>query len=181
MNQRWVRRHGVVPSPLRGTPGSNPLRDQLRQALLERSLPGLLRYEDRNSMASSIESRVPFLTTDIVEFAFSLPEDYIIDENGTSKSILRDAMRGIAPDEVLDRKDKIGFATSEHTWLSSLRPALEDVLESEVASAIPALNHDVIRREAEGVLRQKSNFDYRLWRWLSVAWWAEQFSVEFEQ
>ncbi len=131
-------------------------------------------------MASSVESRVPFLTTEIAEFIFSLPEEYIIDATGTTKSIFREAMRGIVPDPVLDRQDKIGFATSEPTWLRTLWPMLKTVLESDTAAAIPALNRDAMRREADAVLGQKQPVGLPLWRWLSVVFWAEQYSVSFE-
>jgi asparagine synthase (glutamine-hydrolysing) len=159
----------------------NVLRAQLREALLKRSLPGLLRYEDRNSMASSVESRVPFLTTEIATFVHSLPEEYLIDSRGTSKSALREAMRGIVPDPVLERREKIGFATSEHTWLNALRPALQTTLEGGTAADIPALRHDVVRTEAEGVLNGTKPFDFRLWRWLSLIWWTDHYSVRFER
>jgi asparagine synthase (glutamine-hydrolysing) len=181
MDRGWVQRHGVVPTPLRVEGDHNVLRAQLREALLKRSLPGLLRYEDRNSMASSVESRVPFLTTEIATFVHSLPEEYLIDSRGTSKSALREAMRGIVPDPVLERREKIGFATSEHTWLNALRPALQTTLEGGTAAHIPALRHDVVRTEAEGVLNGTKRFDFRLWRWLSLIWWTDQYSVRFER
>ena len=65
MSLEWVRRNSIVPTPLRVRGDPEVLRAQLREALLQRSLPSLLRYEDRNSMAASVESRLPFLTTEI--------------------------------------------------------------------------------------------------------------------
>ena len=92
----------------------------LRDALTGRNgLVHLLRYEDRNSMIHSIESRVPFLTTDIAEFLLSLPENFLLSDNGSTKCIFRDSMKGIVPHEVLQRKDKVGFETPESTWFSS--------------------------------------------------------------
>ena len=81
--------------------------------LTRSSIPHLLRYEDRNSMRFSIESRVPFLDVHLVEYLFSLPEEYLISDAGCSKYVFREAMRGIVPDAILDRQDKIGFATPE--------------------------------------------------------------------
>ena len=95
------------------------LRQQLHRTLVETSLPMLLRYEDRNSMAHSIESRVPFLIPGLADFLLRLPEEYLIGPDGTSKRIFRDAMRGFVPDAILDRKDKIGFATPEQRWLTA--------------------------------------------------------------
>ena len=61
--------------------------------------------EDRNAMAFSVENRVPFLTTDLLHFVFSLPEEEIISAEGRCKAVLLRAMRGLVPMEVLDRRD----------------------------------------------------------------------------
>src|SRR5205807_3214015 len=89
------------------------LRHHLEETLVETSLPMLLRYEDRNSMAFSIESRVPFLTMPLVDFLLRLPEEHLIGRDGTTKNVFRQAMRGLVPDTILDRRDKIGFQTPE--------------------------------------------------------------------
>ena len=83
----------------------------------KRGLSHLLRYEDRNSLSHSIESRVPFLTIDMAEFLLSLPENYLLSDDGVTKYVFREAMRGIVPDQILDRKDKIGFETPDNQWL----------------------------------------------------------------
>ncbi|MCP3990858.1 MAG: asparagine synthase (glutamine-hydrolyzing) [Actinomycetia bacterium] len=88
------------------------------------SVPPLLRYEDRNSMAWSVEARVPFLDHRLVEFAVGLPTEFkLID--GTTKSVLRHGLRGLVPDPVLDRDNKLGFTTPMVDWLSGeLRPMI---------------------------------------------------------
>lgn len=83
------------------------------------SLQTLLRYEDRNSMAFSRESRLPFLDYHVVEFILSLKINQRF-KNTTTKWILREAMRDINIQSILDRKDKIGFATPEEDWLKKL-------------------------------------------------------------
>lgn len=80
------------------------------------SIPSLLRYEDRNSMAWSIESRVPFLDYRLVEFLLTLPTEYKI-RRGRTKAVLRQALRGIVPDAILDRRDKVGFVTPQDVWM----------------------------------------------------------------
>jgi len=85
----------------------------LANSLTGRGLSSLLRHGDRNSMAFSIESRVPFLTLPLAEFLLSLPENYLVSDDGVTKHVFREAMRGIIPDSHLDRKDKIRFATPE--------------------------------------------------------------------
>lgn len=89
----------------------------LYHLMFNTSLPSLLHYEDRNSMAFSIESRVPFLDHRLVEFAFGLrTEDKM---NGTvSKYIMRKALHGILPKAIEERTDKKGFVTpGEIKWL----------------------------------------------------------------
>src|SRR5919202_752848 len=78
-------------------------------------LPELLRYEDRNSMAHSLEARVPFLDYRLVELAFSLPGDELI-RNGRSKDVVRRALADLLPPEVRERRDKLGFVTPERRW-----------------------------------------------------------------
>ena len=86
------------------------------------SLPQLLKYEDRNSMRFSIESRTPFADDiDLIEYVFSIPSVYKI-HNGWSKYLLRESMSGIIPDVIKTRTDKIGFETPEYDWLKSIKP-----------------------------------------------------------
>ncbi|MBA2648876.1 MAG: asparagine synthase (glutamine-hydrolyzing) [Legionella sp.] len=90
--------------------------DNLESLLCESNIPQLLRYEDRNSMRFSIESRVPFINTEIVEFVLSLPANYRI-RNGYTKAVLREALKGIIPDAVRKRRDKLGFPAPEVQWM----------------------------------------------------------------
>jgi asparagine synthase (glutamine-hydrolysing) len=91
------------------------------------SLPALLRYEDRNSMAFGIEARTPFLDYRLVEHAMALPADALVRE-GWTKSVLRDAMAGLLPEAVRLRRDKLGFATPETRWLTELAPQIREWL-----------------------------------------------------
>ena len=80
-------------------------------------LQELLRYEDRNSMRYSIETRLPFLDYRLVSFEFtSLPDSLKINEQWT-KRVLREAMTGVIPDTIRNRKDKLGFAVPEREWV----------------------------------------------------------------
>jgi asparagine synthase (glutamine-hydrolysing) len=179
MNERWFTQQGVAPASTPSTAGRDVLRQELRQSLLATSLPMLLRYEDRNSMAHSIESRVPFLTAPLAEFILRLPEEYLISPEGTTKSVFRLAMRGLVPDAILDRKDKIGFATPEHSWLLHLRPWVDKVLASDAARAIPALRIAELRREWQAVKAGLRPFDPRVWRWVNCIRWSDRLQVEF--
>jgi asparagine synthase (glutamine-hydrolysing) len=179
MNRRWFEQAGVWVTPPLSCRARDVLRDQLCQTLVETSLPMLLRYEDRNSMAYSIESRVPFLTAPLVDFVYRLPEEHLIARDGTSKNVFRRAMRGIVPDAVLDRRDKIGFATPEKLWLTALRPWVEQTLSSPAAARVAALDSAGLQGEWQAVLAGKKPFDFRIWRWVNLIRWAERFDVEF--
>jgi asparagine synthase (glutamine-hydrolysing) len=180
LNAGWFRDRGVRPVSQGRIGSRNVLRSQLYQTLAETSLPMLLRYEDRNSMAHSIESRVPFLTPGLVSFVLRLPEHYLIAPDGTSKSVFRRAMRGIVPDAVLDRKDKVGFATPEQDWLSGMSSWVERVLGSETAKRIPALDEAEMLEEWRAIRLGRRPFDFRVWRWVNLIRWAERFEVEFD-
>ncbi len=94
----------------------------LNKALLnhfEYKLEHLLKWEDRNSMWFSLESRVPFLDYRMVEKTLSLPSDMII-RNGMTKYILRESMKDIVPEKIVRRKDKLGFATPQDEWFREM-------------------------------------------------------------
>jgi asparagine synthase (glutamine-hydrolysing) len=104
-----------------------------RQVLdIERtSIPALLHYEDRLSMAFSREVRVPFLDHRVVEFALSCRDEYRIG-SGWTKYVLRKAIEDIAPKEIVWRRDKNGFAVPQITWLKlGLRPHVERIFEDD--------------------------------------------------
>ncbi|HEY3318998.1 MAG TPA: asparagine synthase (glutamine-hydrolyzing) [Planctomycetota bacterium] len=179
LNEEWFAERGVDYRPC--PPAVlNPdlLRQTLLQTLTQTSLPMLLRYEDRNSMAFSIESRVPFLTPDLAQFILTLPEHYLVARDGTTKAVFRAAMRGIVPDAILDRRDKIGFATPELSWLETLRPWVERVLQSETARSLPMLNLPVISAEWKNILARRTPFDFRVWRWVNLIRWCERLELQ---
>jgi asparagine synthase (glutamine-hydrolysing) len=175
----WFLQNGGEAANVNYSPGPNVLRSALLRTLTETSLPHLLRYEDRNSMAFSIESRVPFLTPQLAEFVLSLPEAYIIAPDGTSKAVFRSAMQGIVPQAILDRKDKIGFATPEREWLCNLNFWVQDTLNSETAAAMPFLDRKAMHREWQAILSGRQRFDNRVWRWLNVIRWSQEFAVDY--
>jgi asparagine synthase (glutamine-hydrolysing) len=179
-NAAWFDARGVTPRSLNYTQGAEMLRSLLYRALTETSLPPLLRYEDHNSMAFSIESRVPFLTPALVNFVSSLPQSYIVGPDGTSKRVFRQAMRGIVPDAILDRRDKIGFQTPENRWLTTLRPWVERALKSETAASIPALDLPAVERDWNAVVQRRRPFDARVWRWVNLIEWTRRFDVQFD-
>lgn len=149
----------------------------LSLAQLTRSnLPMLLRYEDRDSMAHSIEARVPFLDHRLVEFVVGLPSDYLIGE-GTTKRVLREAMRGVIPEPIRTRSDKIGFQTAEERWMRREKPRLvRSLVADAVEQAGGALTSGTFAR-ANDILSGKRRFDTWLWRVISAGAWFERFGV----
>ena len=131
-------------------------------------------------MAFSIESRVPFLTPALAEYVFSLPEEYVIRTDGTTKAVFREAMRGIVPDPVLDRRDKIGFAPPERVWYKRMNAWVEKVLASEVAREIPGLKIAEARKEWCDYLNGRSKSDFRIWRWINLIRWTQLFDISFD-
>jgi asparagine synthetase B (glutamine-hydrolysing) len=80
-------------------------------------LPSLLHNYDKYTMLNSLESRSPFLDHNFVTYVFSLnPEDKI--RSGFTKKILRDSMKGIVPEQILNRKDKIGWNAPNDIWFN---------------------------------------------------------------
>jgi asparagine synthase (glutamine-hydrolysing) len=94
----------------------NSLGRRIEADLFQISLPLLLRYEDRNTMAFGVESRVPFVDHVFVEWLAGLSADMRL-ARGWTKRILRDGLIGVLPEGVRKRKSKLGFATPEFEWL----------------------------------------------------------------
>jgi asparagine synthase (glutamine-hydrolysing) len=112
----------LLPRPKPNDSGGTFRRYLLRQTT-DASLPLLLLYADRSSMAHSREVRLPFLDRRVAEFSLSLPPSFAY-ERGLSKRILRDALRADVPAAVLDRRDKIGFSPPQENWMNT--PAVRD-------------------------------------------------------
>src|SRR3954451_11995925 len=93
------------------------------------SLPSLLRYEDRNSMAFSMESRLPFLDQELVDWVLRLPPSAIV-RDGWSRAILRDGLQGVLTEKVRTRRWKVGFTTPETRWLRARRAAVQGLFRS---------------------------------------------------
>jgi asparagine synthase (glutamine-hydrolysing) len=131
-------------------------------------------------MASSIESRVPFLTPALAEFALGMPDDYLIAPDGTGKLVLRRSLRGLVPEPILNRRDKIGFATPEAAWLRTLAPWVEDVFASDAGHAAGPLRLAVARTQWQEMSDGRRPFDPVVWRWLNLIRWADLLGVEVD-
>lgn len=172
----WINVHQFhyTPSSSPHQVNSSHLVDQLSFNQLQRTnLPSLLRYEDRNSMAHSIEARTPFLDYRLVEFIFNLPPNYKISQ-GYTKRILRESMK-ILPEKIRWRTDKLGFATAEEVWMCHEQPGL---FRKEISEAIMKSNgliNSNALKLAESVLSGCIPFDWTLWRMINFGYWMEIF------
>ena len=133
-------------------------------------LQGLFVVEDRLSMAHSLESRVPFLDNDLVDFACAIPAHHKVG-GGSSKRVLRAAMRGLIPDHILSAR-KQGFAPPEDAWYRG--PALPYL--RQVILSPRAQERGYFRPEAlEGVFAEHvagaRNHKKLLWSLLCFEWW----------
>ena len=150
------------------------LTEHLSQALTEYSLPHLLRYEDRNSMAFSIEARVPFLDHRLVEFVFRHAGPLRI-RQGWTKWIHRKALDPLLPKQVCWRRDKVGFEIPEGKWLRESQGFLEDLF----TPGSPAADYlDLARVRADlsalpGIADGRSPTTSRVWRWTNLALWLK--------
>lgn len=108
---------------------SRNLNERLAGDVLATSTPNLLRYEDKNSMAFSIEARVPFLDHELVEFIFGLPIDQKI-KGGWNRAVYRNAMKGRMPEKNRRRRSKIGFTNPEVTWARQRSATIAEIFRS---------------------------------------------------
>ncbi|MFI5370079.1 MAG: asparagine synthase (glutamine-hydrolyzing) [Candidatus Eisenbacteria bacterium] len=141
---------------------------------LQRLLPSLLRYEDRNSMAFSIETRLPFLDYRVVELAFSLPDEQKLD-GVVTKAIMRRALADRIPQRVLDRRDKMGFETPADVWLRG-RYAAETRRRLLGGGVLREwLDPRTIAGRLDEYLAGRREIGLQVWRWLSLESWARQY------
>lgn len=144
--------------------------------LLHSSIPKLLHSADRNSMAHSVESRLPFLDFRLVEFAMGLPAEAKL-WAGTTKRVLREAMRGTLPEPIRTRMDKMAFATPEETWVRHDAPTR---FRAELRRAIDAsqgLLNAAALDHLDAVIAGKTPFDFLVWRMISFGAWMRRFDV----
>jgi len=154
------------------------LDEVLKNEMISTNLPVLLHYEDRNSMAFSIESRVPFLDYRLVEYISSLPLDQKI-RNGNTKFVLRNAMKEIIPAKIAKRKDKMGYVTPEALWMKNeLRELVLPVLESDRFKSRKYWKAEEVLHIYRRYLSGKADYSPEIWRIFCTEMWLRKF---FEQ
>ena len=146
------------------------LKLRLLQDFVTYSLPPLLRYEDRASMAHSLEARLPFLDQELVEHVLRLPASSIID-NGWTRAIVRSGLHGLLPEEVERRRKKIGFTTPEFRWYRRERAALQSLMRSPAFRRRPYWKADEIARRFALACRGEVEESMFFWRAVNAEVW----------
>jgi asparagine synthase (glutamine-hydrolysing) len=157
--------------PIQKPAGDRELAKRLSEALFSGEMVNLLRHGDRNSMRWSIESRVPFLNDDVVALAQSLPESFLVSPRGRTKNILRHAMRGLLTDDVLFRKDKVGFEAPDLKWLRKMSTHSDFLLEG--IELIPWIDPVRAREYLSSVWGGKRPYSHAVWRLINLAKWKK--------
>lgn len=167
LERQFAPAHAEAPAPF-----PDRLRNELVRWQTTTQLPELLRYADRNSMAFGREARMPFLDHRLAEYCMGLPPTLLL-EGATTKLVLREAMRGYVPDEILDRRDKVAFSPPQQRWNHTvLRPWIESMVSAAMG------REGVFEAEAVGkVLRefQGGKGDTIAWRIASAEAWFQAF------
>ena len=172
LRARVRERAAALPRVMREFPSA--LGNHLAFDVVRRMLPSLLRYEDRNSMAFSIETRLPFLDYRLVEYVFSLPDEERLD-GATSKAILRRSLADRVPPRVLERRDKMGFETPADTWM---RGRFAGEVRRRLLAPGPLhewLDRNTLETEIDGYLAGRRAIGPQVWRWLSFESWLSRY------
>ena len=142
----------------------------------EHKLEHLLKWDDLNSMRFSVESRLPFLDYRLVETSINLPSNLIINK-GTTKSILRNSIRGIVPNQIVNRKDKKGFSNPRSEWFRSdiFRILIMDILNSNDFNNLNIFDVKDAKRKYNLHFNNKGDYSIDIWKWINLYEWNKQF------
>jgi asparagine synthase (glutamine-hydrolysing) len=134
------------------------------------NLPVLLRYEDKNSMRHSIETRLPFIDYRTLECALNTNTKYKIKE-GWTKYILRKILNKYVSDEIVWRKNKLGFNAPENIWIEDISELIkEEIKNSKILNKFCNM---------ELLIKKLNNMDNRLkWRIYNIAVWERVYDVK---
>ncbi len=148
--------------------------DRMSHADIQTYLVQLLMKQDRMSMAASIESRVPFLDHEFVDYVAGLPGPWKL-RGWTTKAILRAALRHLVPREVLTRK-KMGFPVPVGRWLRGpFRSVVDEFILAPRALARGLLRPAAVRRLADEHLAGARDHGDRLWLLVNLEIWQRIF------
>ncbi len=143
---------------------------------IDYKLEHLLKWEDRNSMAFSIEARVPFLDHRLVESALKAQNHQIISK-GMTKVLLRRSMIGILPEKIRLRTDKIGFDTPQDEWLKKrlFKDLVFSMLDSASFNNRKIINPKIAKKMYTEYLNDKIEISKEVWKWINLEFWFREY------
>jgi asparagine synthase (glutamine-hydrolysing) len=150
------------------------LNERLASDVLQYSTPDLLRYEDKNSMAFSIEARVPFLDHEMVEHIFMLPIDQKI-KGGWNRAVYRNAMKGRMPEKNRLRRSKIGFTNPDVTWMKNRSAELRELFASKELASRDLYDQPQLVRAWDEYLAGRPGDGLIFWRVLVTELWMRRY------
>ncbi|MGV3631149.1 MAG: asparagine synthase (glutamine-hydrolyzing) [Bacteroidota bacterium] len=167
------RSEGLIADNLYGSEG-------LKASLInhfEYKLEHLLKWEDRNSMHFSIEAREPFLDYRLVEQTLASKEEWII-RTGETKFILREALKGVIPEKIRKRQDKIGYMTPEDEWFRTDRwqQLVWEILQSPSFAARGIFDVEKVQDLYMQHLDERINISREIWKWVNLELWFRKYS-----
>ena len=147
------------------------LGEVLKREIFGTNLPALLHWEDRNSMAFSLESRVPYLDHRVAVLIASLPLGQKI-RDGVTKYVLRKAVKGLVPEAIRCRMDKMGFVTPEEAWMrEGLGPFVMEVLTSASFRGRKYWDADRVLGSYRGYAEGRSAYSPEIFRIVCTELW----------
>lgn len=148
-------------------------------AHIKGELQSLLHNEDRQTMAFSIEERLPFLDYELLETIYAMPFDYKL-RDGVTKAVLRDGLNGILPDKIKNRYSKLGYVTPEDQWINHNYEKYREELAYAAETLSKILDADRVLQwfdSKKGSIRRE---DFITWRIICAGHWARVFHVSFD-
>ena len=166
-------------------PGTPPLERRMKEMMnlnLRWFMQTLLDRKDRMSMYSGLEVRVPFCDHRIAEYLYGVPWEFK-DYNGKEKGLLRHAMHGILPNEVLWRKKSPYPKTHDPAYLNLVSQRLEDLLKQKDAPLFSLVHRETVKRILEEEPRwpwygQLMRRPQTIAFFLQVNYWLERYNVD---
>ena len=141
----------------------------------EVGLPMYLHYEDRASMAYSVEARVPFLDYQLVEFSLLLNDEMKI-KKGIRKYILREAMKDILPKKIYTRYDKQGFILPDAVWMKEYESFFVAELKDAIINLDKVINDEIIQVYRDYLLGKTTDYSV-IWRCIVFNRWVKLFGI----
>ena len=152
------------------------LNTALSLTLFKSSIPELLRWEDKNSMRWSIETRPPFLDVNLVESVLSMPSDKKL-KDGKRKVVFKEAMKDMLPDIINRRNDKIGFATPVDMFFrdEKIVEFCKEIIYSDSFRRRPYWKWDQVERMFRDHVENRRNYGDTIFKWINLEVWLRKF------